>query len=321
MCFLPLLTNQPNNLRGTSLSNALYQNSSVGSVLFQLGSAGLIVGVFPLFIDVLFDIYDSFKNQFKSKSTQKAILETKNVMDHAELLTFLFGLVITSILAFCDPSSYSNFELVYLCTQRCQINLVSGAVAVTLCQYDKSFFTFPMVLYVQIAGGLFCVMGSYSSNTSTPEPNSPLYIIVNILGYSAALILVLNMIRWLWIVFIRPYFYKTDSDNPTAAQFSDANNLDRDHSEEVFNVNSVFKNQLYFRGVFMAICIMCLVEYGAINGAYVNISVFDEKALLISLIPYLTFAIASNIANMRKVKYEVLHNLINVITGDTTRHD
>ena len=316
LCFLPLLTNQPNNLRGTSLSSALYLNTStnVGSVLFQLGSAGLIVGVFPLFIDALFDIYDSFKNQFKSKSTQEAIHETKNVMDHAEQLTFLFGLVITSILAFCNPSSYQNFELIYLCTQRCQINLVSGAVAVTLCQYDKSFFTFPMVLYVQIAGGLFCVMGSYSSNTSTPEPNSPLYIIVDILGYSAALLLVLNMMRWLWIVFIHPYLYKTNND-PTTQLISNDNNLDP--SEQVFNVNSVFKNQLYFRGIFMAICILCLVEYGAINGAYVNISVFDEKALLISLLPYLTFAIASNIANMRKVKYEVLHHLVNVITGRT----
>ena len=120
------------------------------------------------------------------------------------------------------------------------------------------------------------------------------------------------MMRWLWIVFIHPYFYKTNSD-PTAQLISNDNILDP--SEQVFNVNSVFKNQLYFRGIFMAICILCLVEYGAINGAYVNISVFDEKALLISLLPYLTFAIASNIANMRKVKYEVLHHLVNVITG------
>ena len=164
LCFLPLLTNQPNNLRGTSLTVALNLNSDdkVSSLfsLFHLGSAGLIVAVFPLFIDALFDMYDSFKNQFKSKSTQEAIHETKNVMDHAERLTFLFGLVITSILAFLKPSSYQNFELIYLCTQRCQINLVSGAVAVTLGLYDKSFFTDSMVLYAQIAGGIFCGKGT-----------------------------------------------------------------------------------------------------------------------------------------------------------------
>ena len=76
LCFLPVLTNQPNNLRGTSLSTALFRNNDVGAVLFQLGSAGLIVAVFPLFIDALFDIHDSFKHQSKSKSTQEAIHET-----------------------------------------------------------------------------------------------------------------------------------------------------------------------------------------------------------------------------------------------------
>ena len=158
-------------------------------------------------------------------------------------------------------------------------------------------------------------MGSYSSNTSAPQPNSPLYIVADILGYSAALLLILNMMRWLRVVFVRPFFCKTGSD-PTEQSLLNSNYMDR--SEQPFNVNSVFKNQLYFRGVFMAICILCLVEYGAINGAYVNISVFDEKALLIALLPYLTFAIATNIANMRKVKYEVLHHLVNVITGSTS---
>ena len=159
-------------------------------------------------------------------------------------------------------------------------------------------------------------MGSYSSNTSTPQPNTPLYIVVDILGYSAALLLVYAMIRWLWIIFIHPYFYGSTTDSDPTGQLSvHSNHMDRSTSEQPFNVDSVFKNQLYFRGIYMVICIFCLIEYGAINGAYVNISVFDEKALLIALIPYLTFAIATNIANMRKVKYDVLHHLVNLITG------
>ena len=188
LCFLPLLTNHPNNLRGTPLSIALnldaHDDGSIFS-LFHLGSAGLIVAVFPLFIDALFDIYDSFKHQFKSKKTQEAIHETKNVMDHAELLTFLFGLVITSILAFLKPSAYQNFELIYLCTQRCQINLVSGAVAVTLCQYS-SFFTIPMVLYVQIAGGIFCgmVISPSTKHILTTVPSADTHLSFRPLLYS-----------------------------------------------------------------------------------------------------------------------------------------
>jgi len=189
-CFLPLWSGAANNLANTQLSMSL-KNVHGGSY-YQVGSVAILAAVLPLFIDVMLDLW---QDPWTGGNGRK---RTADIMTNTEKFTFHAGLVCLSILSFLDPHRYDKFELIYLCTQRAQIMLISGVVAVNMYSFDPQSLPLPLLWYILLGGGAFCAVGSHFSNTRVPEPQTPMYIGSNVVGYGAACALILAMVRWLW---------------------------------------------------------------------------------------------------------------------------
>ena len=179
LCFLPLWIGVDNNLTGTQLSASL--EGAGGISYYRIGSVAILVAVLPLFVDVLLDLWQDPRSGGNGK--KNGYQRSADIMTPIEKFTFYAGLVTLSLLSFLDPKRYYNFELIYLCTQRAQILLVSGAITVNMRRFDPTMLPLPLLWYILLGGSMFCAIGSFFSNTSVPEPQTAMYIGSNVVGY------------------------------------------------------------------------------------------------------------------------------------------
>ena len=158
-CLLPLLVQPTSYLEESRLRRSL-------SALSHRDSAVAVLALIaPILLDIGTEVINSFFGEAKVKSQKKEV-----VLNNMEQLVFLCGTAIVPITVFIPEPQ--NWAYIYLCCKQCQFVLSGGAIAISLCRYDKKYYP---VRIVNIMLGLLTIasiMGAFTNNYILIEPLS-----------------------------------------------------------------------------------------------------------------------------------------------------
>ena len=305
MCLLPVYLHIPSNIEVKPLRESL---SDVKWFTFCCAvSISLIV---PLFLDVILDIAVMFASATSSVKMKKQKSVVKNAVGFTflnipERLLILVGTIMVPMVGFL-PKNTANLALTYICCNNCQQNLVGGTMIISLCRYDKNYWSVrsTWISLIFFGSGLIC--GSFISNIYAAEstPNQVILILDScsyFLSLVPCLIFILNSLRWLIVVYFgvksckRTIFWSSDAQNiadPEVMRLSDA----PDHN--------------FFPMIFVTGALFIILGFFCLLSRAPRPEDFDPISLTLNSTPYVCFLILVSILTMRMVKFEVVQGLV-----------
>lgn len=165
--FLPLFTKEISNV-DTVFTNATTVRAApsyIGLVHVALAVAGILL------LDLLCDVAARSLSSTHATATRKREARGADsvILNDAEKLVFLVGLVLTPVVTLCGSDGSNGdgrgaFVLTLVCAIRCQIVLVGGACVASLARYNPRHFPPWLAGIVVVAVGVVGGTGGYVYN-------------------------------------------------------------------------------------------------------------------------------------------------------------
>ena len=297
-CFLPVVMGIESNLEHSSLRESL----SSSPEFFYSCVASLAITI-PLFCDLFFDY-------LAKVATTSAILNKPaadsgfNFLNISERLLFLVGIITLPLVIFL-PSDSEKLALLYLCCNKCQLNLVGGAVLISLCRYDNEYWSVRSTLLSLFCFAFGLITSTFLDNIYAGE-TSPSSFLANFDTTAFAVfifpcvIFLFNSSRWLIIVYYKVYSWKgllmCSKVQPLIELKTVSNSKTTDHT--------------FFPMVYTVSSICVILMLFLIIASSSRIEKYKGHNLLESNLPFLVFAILISTLSMRIVKFEVVQGLV-----------
>ena len=301
LCFLPIALDYESHLEDKPL------RSSMTSINFSLSCIASVALVIPLAIDIFLDIIMMIvDSDGRKKGIPRPVESSRfHFLNICERSLILIGLIVLPIVIFL-PKDTDNLALIYLCCYKCQQNWVGGACAVSLCRYNRKYWSTESTCISIFFFSLGLVGSTFTCNIYAGAIGKPSVIIVtmDLLAFFftviPALINILNCSRWLIIVYFKMTSWKQllpwneTIEPPTAAAGGD---------------------HTFFPMVYTISAACLTILFAAINIAgKLRIENFSCSTLVQSNVPFFTFMIMISTLSMRMVKYEVVQGLVSNIS-------
>ena len=296
-CFVPLCMGVTSPLEERPLRDALQKGSG-----FTYSCIAAVALVIPLFIDLLIDIgYDIATVVVKPSGK---ITARFNFLNKNERFLFLLGIAVLPLLIFV-PKSTPNLALIYICCNKCQQTWIGGTVALSLCRYDKQYFSDKSTWASLILFAIAMIGSTFIDNLYAIKPPAQHIAILDmgtfIISAIPCLLFLFNSSRWLILAHYRAiqwtnvlFFYsKSRQIHPSAATSISANS---DHT--------------FFPMIYTLIGMIVLVLLSILIGTSSRIEDYSEMNLVQGNLPFLVFVISVTILSMRMVKFEVIQGLV-----------
>ena len=296
-CFIPLCMGVTSNLEKRPLREALQKGSG-----FTYSCIAAITLVIPLLVDLLIDIGYEIATVVVKPSGK--ITARFNFLNKPERTLFLLGIAVLPLLILV-PKSTPNLALIYICCNKCQQSWIGGTVALSLCRYDKQYFSVKSTWASLIFFAMAMIGSTFIDNLYAIKPPAQHIVILDmgtfILSGIPCVLFFLNSSRWLILAHYRAiqwtnvlFFYsKSRQIHPSATTDISANS---DHT--------------FFPMIYTLIGMTVLVLLSVLIGTSSRIEDYDETNLVQGNIPFLVFIISVSILSMRMVKFEVIQGLV-----------
>ena len=308
-CLLPLCLQLPSHLESKPL-----RNSVSTSAAFTYSCVASIALVIPLFLDVAGDLLSKSIDvplTLPRKKHKAAGLEATRFtfLNASERSLILIGMVALPSVAFL-PSSTEKLALIFVCCCKCQIMLVGGTIVISLCRYDKEYWSVgsTLVSLLLFSGGL--VSSAFFTNhiAGIEKPSEFLSVIDGLLFLIViipCLIYTVNSFRWLIIVYFKAHSFKRFlmcSCSPP-------------HQQPVPTYSATAKNtaaadHTFFPMVYTISTIVVATLLCATIGSSQRYEDYSEKDIVQNSIPFQGFLILITTLSMRMVKFEVVQGLV-----------
>jgi hypothetical protein len=289
------------NLEKRPLRDALQMGS--GFAYSCIAAMALIV---PLLIDLLIDIGYEIATVVVKPSGK--ITARFNFLNKYERTLFLLGIAVLPLLIFV-PKSTPNLALIYICCNKCQQNWIGGTVALSLCRYDKHYFSDKSTWLSLIFFAIAMIGSTFIDNLYAVKPPAQHIALLDmgtfILSGVPCVMFLFNSSRWLILAHYRAiqwtnvlFFYsKSRQIHPSAMVNISANS---DHT--------------FFPMIYTLIGMIVLVLLSVLIATSSRIENYNETNLVQGNIPFLVFVISVSILSMRMVKFEVIQGLVSNIS-------
>ena len=167
----------------------------------------------PLVLDLMAEI----TNILTKKSKEKDVCQPDEVLlNSTERFVFFIGVALVPLTAFLPPTQ-NDWAYIYLCCTNAQLSLVGSAVFISLCRYDKEYWT---VRLTNVSLSLFAFGNALSSfidnrterNLAKADVSDALSNIAYYSVLAAVVIFLYCSVMWLKVVvpmFIGSYWYET----------------------------------------------------------------------------------------------------------------
>jgi hypothetical protein len=186
-CFVPLIAGPLNDFSASKLPAGLRSQRSrdlaVASVTFAT----------PIFFGILIDTITFFFMRVKSKKIRPHVgQELLNTQERLALTSAILVVAIPSLLQIDIP----NLANVWMCLRNCRLTLMGGIINISLCRYDKNFWTVPKTCLSLILLASASVIGACAINLRSLDGSPAATVVASLISCS---------IRWLLSVFPRIY--------------------------------------------------------------------------------------------------------------------
>jgi hypothetical protein len=291
-CFLPLFGDTPSYLEDTTLKRSLTRGTFRDSSVASLALAS------PLALDILMDVGISLVKKIRVIPTEP--LTPQTCLNNVEKTLCLVGIIVVPITAFVPD--YDNLALVFVCCNKCQSFVVGATVMTSICRCNRNRWTVISTLTFLLLLIFAQITSTFSLNTSVSSKNNAvnnnLVSAADICTMMAVSLMLLCSVQSLFTLSCQAY-----NDIKTVKLIRPNETGSERHS----------RNYVFFSICWLAIFIVGVVFLIAISQSYGSIIHFNETALLLNSITYLSFELAITILTMRMVKFDVVKGLVSRI--------
>ena len=196
-CFVPLIAGPLNDFSASNLPVGLRSQRSrdlaVASVTFAT----------PIFFGILIDMITFFFMRVKSKKIRPHVgQELLNTQERLGLTGAILVVAIPSLLQIDIP----NIVNVWMCLRNCRLTVMGGIISISLCRYDKNFWTISRTCLSLVLLAAASVIGACAINMQSLD-GSPAATVV------ASLILFIGVANFLscsirWFLSVSPKIYR-----------------------------------------------------------------------------------------------------------------
>ena len=304
---LPIILQFPSNLEKSLLRSSLSTSHEFTNIC--VATIALVIPLsFDLFLDLLTISLDASRSAHRKK-INRAAKETPsfNFLNKAERFLILLGFITISLVGFLSKSTH-NLALIYICCNKCQFILTGGAIAISLCRYDKEYWSVRTTLISLFLFGFGLAGSPYIDNIYAGEDpvSFPTLVMDNFIYYlsvAPCLLFLFNCFRWLIVAYFKATSWRRilmcSSDvrlqSPDALQTSHGTNA-QDHT--------------FFPMVYTFCSVAITVMILAIAASSARLDQYDTMNLLENTVPFLLFIILITTLSMRVVKFEVVQGLV-----------
>jgi hypothetical protein len=289
-CFLPLFGDTPSYLEDTKLKRTLTQGNS-----FRDSSVASLALASPLALDILMDVGISLIKKIRVIPTEP--LTPQTCLNNMEKTLCLLGIIVVPLAAFVPD--YNNLALVFVCCNKCQSFVVGATVMTSICRCNRNRWTVISTLTFLLLLIFAQITSTFSLNTSVSSSNNTfnnnMVAAADVCTMMAVSLMLLCSIQSLFTLSCQAYndvkSVKLIRPNETGSER---------HS----------RNYVFFSICWLAIFVVGVVFLIAISQTYGSIIHFNETALLLNSVTYLSFELAITILTMRMVKFDVVKGLV-----------
>ena len=309
-CLLPLFLSSPSNFEEKPLRAALSSSTSG----YTFSSVATITLVIPLFFDLLLDLLaiyiDASRNKIRKKlNPTKSETAKFTFLNISERFLILIGLTISPMVAFL-PKSTENLAFIYLCCNKCQLNLVGGTLVLSLCRYNKEYWTVRSTLLSLLSFGVGLIGSPFIDNVYAAEnPVMKLVILIDlstfVLTIGPAFVFMINSSRWLILVYFKAYYLRRYLMCSSKLQ-PDIETRKGDRKDKAGSDHIFFPMVYTLCGMILVLLVLAII------GSSARVSEYDSMNLLQLTIPFLVFITLITTLSMRVVKFEVVQGLVSV---------
>ena len=196
-CFFPFLLGQLNDFSATVLSAAL---SSQRSRDLAVVSTSLLV---PIYMGILTDTITSLFIRDKSKKIRLHVgQELLNVRERFALACAILAVAMPSTM----QSDIPNLVNVWMCLRNFRLMLVGGIVNVSLCRYDRNFWSMSKTSISLALLAASTILDSCAINLRSLKGYPIAHIVASVALLIAVVIFLSCCFRWL--LFVCPKIYR-----------------------------------------------------------------------------------------------------------------
>ena len=312
-CFMIIYVDTPSNLEKRPLRESLET-----SVEFTYSSAASIALVIPLLIDLLLDVFTKL-TETPSIASKKPPEESSkfNFLNIYERILILAGVSIVPMVAFI-PKTLHNLGLLYVCCSKCQQLWVGGTIVLSLCRYDKEYWSTKSTLASLFMVSVGLIGSPLIDNIYAAHPNPGQAVVLIDLGtyilvMFPCFIFMMNSVRWLILVYWRANSWKSFLMCRSKHQIEEP----AVPTAENDTVNHTFFPMVYTMIGTTVVLLLCLLA-----AATARVENYSGLNLLQSNGPFMLFIVLISTLSMRMVKFEVVQGLVSTThaTHTTSLH-
>lgn len=293
ICLLPFMIPHESKIEGGPLRAALpsqeNRETSIASVSIMI----------PLVLDMITEMINSLVTEEKKIKKRRRV----GLLNTAERMLFLCGVAVVPMTAFL-PTNTPNWAYVYVCCQHCQFTLVGGAINISLCRYEKKYWTVSRTYFILFLLVVGSVTGAFTDNYLLEKKVSTMIFSIQIVSISVILLSILIFIccsmRWLRVTvpILILKFYDFISRKP------------KECIENTYPNNR--HEPLLYPVIYVVVSIAAAITLVALSTSSKGSAYYDSKALYnhnLSSICYLLFI---TYGSMRMTKDEMVQGLVSI---------
>ena len=308
--------------------NSFVETSTVGGgirngIFFHIAIASSISLAVPVLMNLIVDLYvDNFRKEAK-KSKKSKFINDKDIMTDVEKLFFMVGIVIFPIVS-CF-TGWSQAILLATCAASVQLQLVAGTVIISLNRFDAQYFPTLAIYVFMFFMTISNILRPYAINACAVLSTSqcaalPSYKIQMWFTYIAAIGLWALIVFWLFSVLVTyvcgekvhaQYFrwprwccYNNDTSSSVVAPAKKKSPLD--------------DSLLFFRISYCLTTVAYILFSGIVKFRAVTFSEFDDRGLMLLVIPHIMFEVSVIFFGLRLVKHKAVVALLALIEAKKT---
>ena len=288
-CYLPLIVGVISNLEDTTLRRSL----SSGYYFRDSSLASLTLAI-PILIDILLDLTTSIT---KKRGMAHNCSTAPCCLNNIEKFLLLGGIISVPMTAFL-PYDVQDLGLIYFCSKKYQTVVVTGVVMISLCRNSPKFWSVTNTIIFLVVLSTATSSSVFFRNNTLKNPhdlgNVKLELVCTAFQWAPILFLIFCNVRWLII----PSKFASGRKHSTS---SDGIITDKDRQ---------YESHLYFTTVWVLTTIVGMVYLMVMTGIYFTDDKFDEEALLVNNLIFLSFELSITVFLMRIVKSDVVQGLV-----------
>ena len=291
-CLLPLAISPKSNLEGSRL------RASLPDQLHRESAVAVITLIVPLLLDITTDAFTSFFTKVRDAEVRKK--SKRALFNNMEHLVFLCGAAIVPATAFI-PSSNDNWAYIYISCRLCQLVLIGGAVAISLCRYDEKYWPVRVTYFVLVLLLLASSIGAFTNNYLAEEYPSKTILGLQSTSYYIFLIAATTFtfcsLRWLWMAV--PKMIRQ-------CKILSPSNKERPSSKECLVFPIVYVTSSVVAPP--ALVLMINVYSGSLN--------YNVNALFFHNLAFVLYVLINTYGSMRMMKHEIVNGLVRTFHFD-----